>query len=307
MRSLHLVLASYFSPGLDSDRIGMIDPDVIRTIVEDYRRGEGPFAGEQLPINRAINRLGLDSERERALYVTLDGSINYQRDADALRESTTRLWEEYPWAFEPARLRDRGFDALVSVFTGEDYSFRFPVKDAEYWYRNAYTLDREYAGNPIQLFETFDNDAAAVKREVKSARYGEDVQPGFTHLKNNKKFAGLGGDKVGSLWLQNVHMLVRHLDNVQEVASDYTDVPPDGRASELVPIPVDVHIARVTSMLTGRTFDAERDRENIERIWKVFFDTTEFDPLQVDKPLWLLGRRMGSGGEEYLRTLQTQS
>lgn len=280
-----------------------IDETVIGDIVADYQHGRGPFAGEELPINRAVRELKFENDREKALYITLDGSLNRVRDADRLRENTTKLWKQHRWAFEPEELCDRGFAALESVFTSEEYSFRFQGQDAENWYRNAYTLDREYGGDPLTLFEAFEHDAVAIKREASRARYDEEVQPEFTHLTNNKKFAGLGGDKVGALWLQNIHMLVTHLDNIQEVATDADAVPPTPEGDDLVPIPVDRHIAKVTSALTGRQLSAEDDRERIRRLWDEFFAATDFDALEVDKPLWVLGRPRvwNDGGCEYLK------
>jgi len=277
----------------------------IEQIVSDYEELNEPFADEALPINHAINDLGLTSDRDRSLYITLDGALNRRIDADVLRNQTTKLWRAEPWAFQPSQLVNREVDELIEVFSADEYSFRYPKKDAEYWFRNAYTLDREYGGNPMNLLSQFDFDANAIHQHVKEATYREDVQPEFDHLTNNKKFASLGGDKVGSLWLQNIHMLVVHLYNIQEIASEIDSAPPEAE-DELVPIPVDVQVAKVTSELLNQEFDAEKDRDELIDIWNSFFDDSELDPLRVDKPLWILGRIWDEGGAEYVQELQKE-
>jgi len=287
--------------------VNTISHDIVERIVSDYETLNEPFAGEILPINRALDELALtaDQERERALYITLDGALNRQIDADVLRDQTIKLWETEPWAFQPNQVVQQGFETLREVFVSGEYSFRFPETDAEYWFRNAYTLNREFDSDPMNLFAEFEFDANAIHQYVKSAAYDEDIQPEFNNLTNNHKFTALGGDKVGALWLQNIHMLVTHLHNIQDVASDIANAPPQAE-DELVPIPVDVQVAKVTSELLERDFDAETDRNELIDIWAAFFETSELDPLCVDKPLWTLGRIWNEGGAEYVHSLKTE-
>lgn len=278
--------------------MAQISSSVVTQIVTDYEEGNQPFDGEKLPTERAISKLGLENERDKALFITFDITLNYATDADVIREKTTKAWEDDEWLFHPSELVDRGFSEFLNTI--QKYRFRWGRQDAEYWYRNGYTLANEYDSNPLVLFDKHDNDAVSIHQEVKSAEYSYEVNPEFEILTNNKKFASLPGQKVGSLWLQNIHMFARPLTNVHLIESD-------GQRSkswdEVIQIPVDVQIAKVTSGLVDRELDADEDRQEILDIWGEFFTSSELSPYQVDKAIWVLGRVWDDGGREYVKSI----
>lgn len=153
------------------------------------------------------------------------------------------------------------------------------------------------------MFDRHDNDAVAIHKEVKSAEYSNDVNPEFEVLRNNKKFASLPGQKVGSLWLQNIHMFARPLNNVHLLEGTGNQ---SNSWENIIQIPVDVQIAKVTSGLVDRELEAEDNRQEILDYWGEYFSTSELSPYQVDKAIWVLGRIWDNGGQEYVESLKSE-
>lgn len=93
-----------------------IPTNVVTQIVKDYEGGNNPFDGEKLPTEQAIDKLGLKNERDRALFITFDITLNYATDADVIREKTTDAWINDEWLFRPSELVERGFSNFLTLF-----------------------------------------------------------------------------------------------------------------------------------------------------------------------------------------------
>ena len=63
---------------------------------------------------------------------------------------------------------------------------------------------------------------------------------------------------------------------------------------ENVPLPIDVHTARMTLRIVfNEDFDGKITkelREKTQKAWKSVLKNTGIYPLQIDEPLWLIGK-----------------
>ncbi|RDZ49703.1 hypothetical protein C5C07_20110 [Haloferax sp. Atlit-4N] len=233
---------------------------VISTILNDYEEWNEPFDPSQLPSKEPLT--AITGTRDRALFLTFTSSVNYRRPADRLWRTAAELWRDYRWVFEPATVVARGQDELTAVF--KEVGMQFHNQDAKYWFQNARTFHEEFDDSPLELFSANNDDAVAILQSVR----------------RHPDLLGLGGQKIGPLWMRQIHEEVRPLTRVPELD-----------------IPVDTQIQKVTAVLLGE----ELSNESIRRFWRDFSRIHGFDPVIVDRPLWILGSIWDDGGEAYLR------
>lgn len=276
----------------------------IHRIVRDYEAGAGPFTDtdRQLPIVDVTDDMEFPNERDKALFLTLSTAPNYMRDAQRLRERCRRLWETEHWIFEPSTLvGDDRYDDLLALFKGTDQYRGHSVlqryglmergkRDVDIWYTVAYTLYTEYQSSPLVLIKEFGYDAVDLFNHIQSASYPRPVHP---KSGTSKKFPYLGGGKIGPLWLRIIHEMVHPLDNIGDI--------------EGIPIPVDVHVTKVTNYLIGTNLTAESDRDTIQELWKSFCKQADLATVQVDKPIWILGTLWENGGREYAQRVLAET
>lgn len=232
---------------------------VISTILSDYNEWNDPFDPAQLPSKNPLSKI--TETRDRALFLTLTSCVNYRRPADRLWALAELLWTDHRWVFDPAAVVTRGQTELTAVF--KHVGMQFYNRDANYWFRNARTLHEEFAGSPLKLFTANDDDAVAILKAVRA----------------HPDMPGLGGKKIGPLWMRQIHEEVQSLTRVPELD-----------------IPVDTQIQKVTAAILAE----ERSDESIRRFWRKFSRANGFDPVIVDRPLWILGSIWDNGGKEYL-------
>jgi hypothetical protein len=281
------------------------DPErILLSIVEDYERSRRLFADKSaedavdMPLKEALADLetegSFDSERERALYVTFNLTVNYRKPADRLARRVKGLWKEENWIFEPTQLvNERGYYELLNLFKGQGEFQTHPVAeehglmelgktDVNYWYTVAHTLYNEHDSDPLALIAEHDDDALAVYNYVSEARSEE---PAHEEIRTTKKFPGLGGEKIAPLWLRAIDDYVRPLDNIA-----------------LLPLPVDRHTARLTNYLFGTNYSAddEEDRAAIRDKYRRFCEQHDVTSTRFDKALWLIGENWTDGGRAYL-------
>lgn len=230
---------------------------VISTVLTDYEDWNDPFDPSQLPAKEPVSRIS--DTNERALFLT--SCVNYHRRADRLWTLAALLWTDHRWVFDPETVVSRGQAELTAVF--KQVRMQYPNKDASYWFRTARTLHEEFGDSPLELFTANDDDAVAI---LQSVRTHSDI-------------LGLGGEKIGPLWMRQIHEEVHPLMRVPELD-----------------IPVDTQIQKVTDFLLGE----KRSNEEIRRFWREFSRTHGFDPVIVDRPLWVLGSIWDGGGRDYL-------
>jgi hypothetical protein len=275
---------------------------VIIDIYEDYKQNQGIFDEATLHINDVLRELEqeglIKDERDRALFITLRTALNYLKPSERLTYRVQGLWRSEsnpkPWLFYPEILvGDDRYEDLFDLFKGKGEYENHPVieeygrmengkTDIGIWYTIAASLYEDYNSNPMKLFESLDNDATVIFDHMKDARREAPAHP---NINTTKAFPSLGGMKVGPLWLRIIDDLVVDLDNIA-----------------LIPIPVDVQIARVTNRLFGTDFDADEadDREEIREIYREFCREHGYTDTKIDEPLWLIGENWDDGGEEYL-------
>lgn len=98
-------------------------------------------------------------------------------------------------------------------------------------------------------------------------------------LEDNKpEFPYLSGNKIKPLWL-------RIIDETIGIKL---------KRIEKIPLPIDVHTARMTLKIVFNENLSRDINENIRKktqnIWKTILNGEEIYPLQLDEPLWLLGK-----------------
>jgi hypothetical protein len=280
---------------------------VTQVIMQDYQNQQGPFEDVEssiLPVESVMDEMfDEDSDtREMALYLTLSTSLNFMRQADRLRQRTMALWTDENWIYRPSVLveEDR-YEDLLNLFKGQDAHANHPVfeehglmeygkQDADIWFTIAATLYEEHDSNPIHLFESFEDDAQAIFDHVQTDRREE---PAHERIRFTKKYPYLGGEKVGPLWLRLTDDLVYRLDGVQ-----------------LLPLPVDRQIVKVTNVLDGTEYPLEPDdddRQEIRELWHPFCKEYGYSTAELDDALWRIGEEENwdAWGEEYIEKIRS--
>lgn len=215
---------------------------------------------------------------QHTLFITLTVSIDYQRDAPALWESSRRTFEdpETRYLFDPKSLYESPSRRVVNDMQKYRLSQK-PTKDAHIWQTVGVSFYKKWDGNPCNFLENHNWDSLIISEHLKND----------THFHGNlwvSDYPYLRGPKIGPFWLRMLR------DNVG--ISQLTNL---GR----VPIPVDRHIARATLTMgvvrgTGKcTLD-----ELFGYVRKAWFQSVrglrvKYRPmisLDVDEPLWHLSK-----------------
>jgi hypothetical protein len=287
------------------------DPEqVLSRVIGDYEHSQALFEDKgteedvDLPLKEVLNELEQENEftndQERSLYVTFTLTLNFSRPADRLSRRLKNLWLTERWMFDPQTLvKQRGYHELLDLFKGREAFQNHPVmtehglmeygkQDAAFWYTVAYSLCQEFDSNPLVLVSEYDEDAHSVYQYVREARLDE---PAHEAIQTTKKFPGLGGEKIAPLWLRAIDDYIHPLDNIA-----------------LLPIPVDIQLARVTNFLFGTDYSADnkQDREEMRTLYRGFCEENNHQNTRLDKSLWLIGENWKSGGRAYLEQKMNQ-
>ena len=215
---------------------------------------------------------------DHILFITLTVSIDYQRDAPALWESSRRIFDdsEMKYLFVPKLLHETPFNKIVVDMQKHELSKK-PQKDANIWRIVGVTFYKKWGGDPRNFLQDCHWDSSIILARLRSD----------THLYNGRlvsDYPYLRGPKIGPLWLRMLR------DNV-----GITQL----KNLEHVPIPVDIHIARAT-LTTGIVRGHFRGRldEVFEYIRKAWFESVKglsiknraMIALDVDELLWHLSK-----------------
>lgn len=215
---------------------------------------------------------------EHILFITLTVSIDYQRDALSLWESSRKSFDdpETRYLFNPKSLYKTPIRKIVEDMQKYKLSKK-PQKDAYIWQTVGVTFYKKWKGDPRNFLRDCDWDSLLILKRLRDDTHlycGRQI-PDFPYLR---------GPKIGPLWLRMLK------DNI-----GITQL----RNLEKVPIPVDRHIARATlstGVIRGR-FRGRLDKL-FEYIRKAWFESikglkTKTRPmiaLDVDEPLWHLSK-----------------
>lgn len=215
---------------------------------------------------------------EHLIFITLTVAIDYQRDAAALWESSRRTYSdpETAYLFRLEEISRTPFNKIVADMQKHRLSKK-PNKDANTWLNIATSFQTKWQGNPISFLKDCDWHGPTVLARLK---YDVHLCDGM----RQSDFPFLGGLKIGPLWLR----MLRDNIGVTELMG-----------LELVPIPVDIHVARATlaaGVVRGRY--QGRLNELFESIRKAWAESVtglrnagrEMVALDVDEPLWNLSK-----------------
>lgn len=215
---------------------------------------------------------------EHLLFTTLTVSIDYQRDAEKLWEYSRKTFQdpETKYLFDPAELYNTPTNKIISDMRRYGLSQK-PNRDARIWSTIGITFHKKWKGDPRNFLEDCDWDAITIlSRLKKDKHYNNDaISPDFLNLR---------GDKIGPLWLR----MLRDNVGISQLKNLH-----------LIPIPVDIHIARATlalGVVRGKGIWTIKDL--FEEIRKTWFDSVEglqinsrsMISMDVDEPLWHLSR-----------------
>lgn len=215
---------------------------------------------------------------DHMLFITLTVSIDYQRDAPLLWESSRKTFDdpETRYLFNPKALHETPLRKIIEDMQKYRLSKK-PQKDANIWRTVGVTFYKKWEGDPRNFLKNCNWDAPTILKRLKND----------THLYNGRQvpdYPYLRGDKIGPLWLRMLR------DNV-----GITEL----KNLDKVPIPVDIHVARAT--LTTGVVRGEF-KGNITHLFdyirKAWFESVKglsiknrpMIALDVDEPLWHLSK-----------------
>lgn len=224
---------------------------------------------------------------EHLLFITLTVTIDYQRDAVSLWESSRKTYEdpETRYLFWPKSLHETPFQKIIEDMQKYKLSKK-PFKDPKYWHTVGVTFYKKWGGNPSNFLENCDWDALKILKRLR-----ED-----THSFGGKIIADypfLRGNKIGPLWIRILRDNVK-ISNLKNL--------------DKVPIPVDIHVAKATlstGVVRGQ-FLGELD-EIFEYVRMAWFESVKglylkdrpMIALDVDEPLWNLSKYGCRGRDKY--------
>lgn len=215
---------------------------------------------------------------EHIFFITLTVSIDYQRDASSLWESSRKTFNnpKMRYLFDPKGLYETSFQKIVGDMQNYKLSKK-PKKDARIWRTIGVTFYKKWNSNPLNFLQDCNWDAPTILRRLIND----------THLYNGRQVSDypyLRGPKIGPLWLR----ILRDNAGITQL-----------RNLDKVPIPVDRHVARAT-LTTGIVkgqFKGKLD-EIFEYIRKAWFESVkglsiknrEMIALDMDESLWHLSK-----------------
>ena len=166
---------------------------------------------------------------EHTLFITLTVSIDYQRDALLLWESSRKSLQDPDtrYLFDPRLLYEIPLRKTVEDMQKYGLSKK-PYKDANIWRTVGVSFFKKWEGDPRNFLQSCDWDSLVILKHLRDDKhlYGGRFVSDYPYLR---------GPKIAPLWLRMLR------DNI-----GMTQL----RSLEKVPIPVDIHVARAT-LATG--------------------------------------------------------
>ena len=258
----------------------ILDTEKARQAAELLNRcyaAHGIFGNSGMPEN--LTPLGvITGSAQHAMFITMTVSIDYQRDAISLWDSSRKTFEDLQtrYLFHPQALYETPVNKIITDLNKYTLSKKH-TQDASIWRRVGTTFYKNWDGNPFNLLKYFNYDAIKVLDMMKKS----------THTDNGKKawdYPFLRGDKIGPLWLKMLR------DNVR--IEEFKNL-------DSVPIPVDIHIARSTlalGIVKGK-FEGRLEElfDYIRKAWSegvkgLYIDGKPMIALDLDEPLWYLSK-----------------
>jgi len=249
----------------------------VAKLLYDSFRTEGIHGRKDMPEDIMPNGVAAGS-LDHILFITLTVSIDYQRDAPSLWESSRRTLNdpETRYLFNPKLLHQTPRRRIVEDLQKHKLSKK-PQKDANIWRTVGVTFHKKWEADPRNFLENCNWDSLIILKHLRND----------THLYNGRlvsDYPYLRGPKIGPLWLRMLrdNVGISRLMNLEKV-----------------PIPVDRHVARAT-LTTGVVSGQFKERleELFEDIREAWFKSVKdlnvknrpMIALDVDEPLWHLSK-----------------
>ena len=215
---------------------------------------------------------------EHLLFLTLTLSIDYQRDAVALWQSSRQGFEETEtrYLFDTKSLHEASPRQITADMQIHRLSKK-PKKDAHIWRTVGVTFFKKWDGDPRNFLESCNWDSLAILEGLKND----------THIYNKRPvtdYPYLRGSKIGPLWLR----MLRDNAGIEQL-----------KFLDKVPIPVDIHVARATlatgvirGNIRGQLHDLFEDVRTAwaESVKGLNAKDRPMIALDVDEPLWHLSK-----------------
>lgn len=133
---------------------------------------------------------------DHIFFITLTVSIDYQRDAPSLWESSRKTFDdpETRYLFEPKLLHETPFRKIVEDMQKYKLS-RKPQKDSNIWQTVGVTFYKKWVGDPRNFLKNCNWDSSLILERLRND----------THLYNGRLISDypyLRGPKIGPLWLR---------------------------------------------------------------------------------------------------------
>lgn len=225
---------------------------------------------------------------EHIMFITLTVSIDYQRDAISLWNSSRKTFEdaETRYLYDPKALHEARLEKVMEDMNKYGLSKKHK-QDAWIWRTVGVTFYKKWEGNPVKFLEHYGYDAPLILDALKQS----------THISNGKEvtdYPFLRGDKIGPLWIKMLrdNVGIKELKNLDKV-----------------PIPVDIHVARA-SLALGIIKGSFKGRLEglFEHIRKAWFESVKglnikdrpMIALDIDEPLWHLSKYGCAGRDKFI-------
>ncbi|MFQ5531238.1 MAG: N-glycosylase/DNA lyase [Candidatus Nanoarchaeia archaeon] len=236
---------------------------IAKKIISDFKGKKGVFSEFSFPPEFDLPEKMDKGSEEHLAYQTLTLSLNYMRDAQKLYKQSHDAWlsSENKWIFYPDEVMEKGIEKLTKLFN--QIKDQRPNQDSRIWFTICKTIHERFEGSIRKMFKILEEDA------IKISDYVEQ---------NKKNFPYLAGNKIKPLWLRVINDTAGiRLNRIKDI-----------------PIPVDVHTARLSlKILFNESFKGvvtNDTRIKVQEGWKQVLESEEFYPLQLDEPLWILGK-----------------
>ena len=232
------------------------------------------FSTHQLPEYEVVDALELD-EYERSLFLTFSvvpfhahpsGEPKPHIDRSGIWNVCANIWRQHRWPFNPKELVEvEGENELKEFFDRLEIMDPY---DAHWWFTCATTLLEELDGDPRRLLADQSFVAPYIERQVRQY-----------------DLPGIADDVSTPFWLRLMHERVHELDGMRWIS-----------------FPVDHTIFEVTKSIgdLDLSIDDREDRADISDFWRVFCQKHGLSPIEIERPLRVLGLYWDEGGRDHV-------
>jgi len=229
------------------------------TLLEVHSNG-GIFGNKVTPQHQPPERAVTLEERLR--FVTFAVALDYLRDSTRLYNLARETYDdpETTWLFDPTVVADAHYKEIFEGLKKHKLAQR-EVRDTDIWSNLAKCLVDRFSGSVRNLLES-------------AEYYGPQLLITATRF----NIMGLMGPKIGPLWLRMLNDCCTPIKGIEEI-----------------PLPVDRHIVSASfacGVIVGEHEGLVLDdlTEPIQTVWRGGGELGGFAAIQLDVPMWYLGR-----------------